>query len=37
MRKILKSIGRIRSATAFYGREQTSFQLKKLGKDNGNG
>ncbi|VDP55585.1 unnamed protein product [Schistosoma margrebowiei] len=32
------SIGRIPLATAFCGREQTSFQLKKkLGKDDGNG
>ncbi|VDP10009.1 unnamed protein product [Schistosoma margrebowiei] len=32
------SIGRIPSATAFSGREQISFQLKrKLGKDDGNG
>ncbi|VDO82532.1 unnamed protein product [Schistosoma margrebowiei] len=31
-------VGRIQSATAFCGREQTSFQLKrKLGKDDGNG
>ncbi|VDP62465.1 unnamed protein product [Schistosoma curassoni] len=32
------SIGRTPSATAYCGREQTSFQLKrKLGKDDGNG
>ncbi|VDP41907.1 unnamed protein product [Schistosoma mattheei] len=30
-------IGRILSATAFSGREQTNFHLKKLGKDDGNG